>query len=415
MVPVRFSTTLRLDEGTLMSNENFYDASQGMDPEDPFYAGLSSERPVKPGEVRRLFESEEVAEARLQEQKHVDLGWLLTGGTPPLEDPPEFLLRDDDAALFYAGKYNLLYGDPEAGKTWIALAAVAGALQAGKRCVFFDLDHNGAGAVAGRLVRLGAPVESVASSDMFRLYSPQSREELDSVIFELLGWRPDGVVVMDSLGELLPMMGLKSNSNDEVTYGLRSTVVALAEVGAAVIAIDHQTKSKAEGTGFSVGAGAKKRMANGAVVHAEVQEFLAPGRVGRIKLFVHKDRPGRVREFCTSAFFGVFVLDSTGEDVSLFNVEVPTVSGAASADSFRPTVLMGRVSAALESAGEALSKNQIAALVKGKKLSVLQAVDSLHVEGFISEVVVSGNIRFQHVRPFNNPGDEPPAWPSGGF
>jgi len=33
------------------------------------------------------------------------------------------LRRADGQCIFYAGKVNVLYGDPECGKTWIALAA----------------------------------------------------------------------------------------------------------------------------------------------------------------------------------------------------------------------------------------------------------------------------------------------------
>ena len=49
----------------------------------------------------------------------------LLDGTLPAPPKPAVLQRTDGHALFYRGKPNTLFGDPEDGKIWIALAACA--------------------------------------------------------------------------------------------------------------------------------------------------------------------------------------------------------------------------------------------------------------------------------------------------
>lgn len=56
------------------------------------------------------------------------------GMPPPLM--PGIVTRDDGCGLFYAGHVNVLYGDPECGKTWIALAGIEEQAKADGRCLF---------------------------------------------------------------------------------------------------------------------------------------------------------------------------------------------------------------------------------------------------------------------------------------
>jgi hypothetical protein len=53
---------------------------------------------------------------------YVDISALLDG-TLPEPPAPVLLKRSDGVALFYAGQVNFLFGDPEAGKSWVCLAA----------------------------------------------------------------------------------------------------------------------------------------------------------------------------------------------------------------------------------------------------------------------------------------------------
>ena len=102
----------------------------------------------------------------------VDVAALLADGLP---EPPEpaVLARRDGRRLFYAGQVNSLIGDPECGKSWIAYAAVVETLQAGRRALIIDLDHNGASQILARLLALGVPPAVLGDPDRFRLAEPE--------------------------------------------------------------------------------------------------------------------------------------------------------------------------------------------------------------------------------------------------
>ena len=75
----------------------------------------------------------------------VTTSWVPVDATPYLDgtyQPPEpsHLLRTDGLGLFYPGRINLLFGESEVGKGWVALAAVAQALAAGDAVLYLDLE-----------------------------------------------------------------------------------------------------------------------------------------------------------------------------------------------------------------------------------------------------------------------------------
>ena len=86
--------------------------------------------------------------------RYVDVAALLDG-TLPEPPAPDLLRRSDSNALFYAGQVNLLFGDPESGKTWVALAAVEEALREGGTALGAWVSNGFSGAGARR-ERIGA-------------------------------------------------------------------------------------------------------------------------------------------------------------------------------------------------------------------------------------------------------------------
>lgn len=228
----------------------------------------------------------------------VDVAALLGAGLP--EPPaPKVLRRQDGRHLLYAGKVNVLFGDPESGKTWIALAACVEAVNSGQRVAIIDLDHNGAAEILARLIALGAIIGQLCDLDVFRLAEPDALDTLGQVIRELRGWKPS-VAVVDSLGELLPMMGLSSNSPDDYTRAHRAVLVPLATAGACVVAIDHLPKNDDARAHGQTGTMAKRRAVNGVSLRVTVTRAFAPGRGGAASIVVEKDRPGGVRAHCPS-------------------------------------------------------------------------------------------------------------------
>lgn len=218
---------------------------------------------------------------------------LLAGNLPPAPTP-SVLRRMDGIGMFYTNQVNILFGEPESGKTFVALAAIVECLNKGGRAVFLDMDHNGMEGIAARLLDLGAPSEILGNLDRFRYKEPEDRQDLIEAIADLRAWRP-GVAVLDSVGELMPTMGLSSNSPDDFTIAHTSVLKPLAMAGAAVIAIDHvakNTESKAQGP---TGTAAKARAAGGTMLRVTVKDAFTPGHGGSAYLNIKKDRHGGLR------------------------------------------------------------------------------------------------------------------------
>lgn len=250
----------------------------------------------------------------------VDVAALLAGDAP---EPPQrtALRRTDGEALLYAGQVNNLFGDPESGKTWLAHAGAAEALQTGLRVVIFDLDHNGPAATVSRLLALGAPVDRLRDPDAFRYVEPEDRVHLLACVNACRPWCPDYAVV-DSAGELLPIMRLSSNSPDDFTEAHLRVLKPLAMAGATVVLIDHLAKNTESRQMGPTGTTAKRRAIGGVSLRVKVDEPFTPGVGGRAVLTVNKDRHGGVRAVCEApdgageVFAGTFVLDSSGVQMS---------------------------------------------------------------------------------------------------
>jgi len=256
---------------------------------------------------------------------YVDVAALLAGGLP---DPPspQLLRRLDGYALFYAEKVNVVFGDPECGKTMIALAACVEALKDGHRVTILDVDHNGAREIVSRLVTLGAKADHLRDPERFRLHEPEDADELHAVIASMRRWRP-AVAVVDSLGEVIPMLGMSSNSPDDYSAAHRSVLSAMADSGAAVIAIDHLPKSDGARAHGQTGTVAKRRAINGVSLRVTLAEPFIPGRGGAARLTIHKDRPGGLRANSPAGGkyqpAGLFVMTTRADGTTTWHVTAP--------------------------------------------------------------------------------------------
>jgi len=125
--------------------------------------------------------------------------------------------------------------------------------------------------------------------------------------------------------------------------------------GAAVVTIDHVTKSKDTRGNYAIGAQAKRADINGAAILVEVEMPFGRGMRGELTLKVTKDRPGHVRAHSKEAkFAGTVFIDSTVEGSVKMRIKSPEESGE-----FRPTFLMEQISKLLEVANAPMSSNVI--------------------------------------------------------
>ncbi|MSS84543.1 AAA family ATPase [Actinomycetaceae bacterium WB03_NA08] len=225
---------------------------------------------------------------------YFDVAKFLSGKMPPAPQPVA-VQCDDGIGLFYANQVNLIFGDPESGKTWLALAAVVESLAVGRRCIVIDLDHNGAAATIRRLYDLGATPEQLSNPDLFRYVEPEDGPHLNAIVADLKQWKP-AVVVVDSLGEVLPLYGASSNSPDDFTRVHTNVIKPMATAGACVLLIDHLAKGAESRQMGSTGTAAKKRAVGGVSIRVKVADQFTPGKGGSAHLSISKDRHGGLRE-----------------------------------------------------------------------------------------------------------------------
>lgn len=246
---------------------------------------------------------------------YVNVAAILDGGADSPE--PDILEFVNDSYLFYSGEFNLIYGDTESGKTWLCLTAVASTLNDGGRAAIIDLDHNGARSIINRLELLGVSRELLTDRQAFRLAEPVTEIELKELVADLTVFEPDAVVV-DSLGEVMPLFRANSNNADDFTLVHADVIKPLAQAGAAVLVVDHLPKNADARQYGPTGTAAKTRAVGGLAVQVSAESAFKRGEGGVAKLVLFKDRHGGVREQLpnhdTRPVIGTFTLtDNDGQ------------------------------------------------------------------------------------------------------
>lgn len=262
---------------------------------------------------------------------YVDVAAILSGGV--LTPEPDLLALGNGGHLFYSGEFNLIHGDPESGKTWLCLAAVASALAAGDKAAIIDLDHNGARSILSRLQQLGAEDHALADKNRFRLAEPDTSCELKQVVANLLTFSP-AVVTIDSLGEVLPLFGANSNSADDFTTVHASVITPLAKAGVAVLVVDHLPKNADSRQFGPTGTNAKSRAVGGVSIRVTATRPFTPGVGGEAMLELFKDRHGGIRQHLSNPsgggikpIIGTFTLTVDGETGELHYAITPEGTG----------------------------------------------------------------------------------------
>lgn len=224
---------------------------------------------------------------------YANVAEILANG--PIKPPaPTVGLRSDGVGLFYVTAVNMLFGDPESGKTFIAQCTAADELFRGKSVLIIDLDHNGAHATISRFQTMGIKPEVLANPMRFRYAEPEDALEIDGIIADARAWQPD-LVVIDSIGELLPVFAANSNSADDFTRVHSRAIKPFAKIGATVIVIDHLAKGSDSRSFGSTGTAAKKRAITGTMLRVVVVDQFAPGHGGKAEVTISKDRHGGLR------------------------------------------------------------------------------------------------------------------------
>lgn len=266
---------------------------------------------------------------------YADVNAILDGGA---EAPvPTLCARSDGALMLYAGTVNTFFGAPESAKTLAARhVAACDVLAKGGRVLWMDVDYNGDAATLDGLLRAGAPEEALRDRERFRLCSPEGADEVREYIADMETWLPT-LAVLDSVGEIIAMFGGNSNDADDYTRINRETAARLARRGACVIVIDHEAKNTASREYGASGTMAKKRATDGAYLRFTILEPFTPGKGGRSRVSIVKDRHGGLRAQCGTEGRGEptaahFVVDAEGRGQFFATPDAPRASRHNAAD-----------------------------------------------------------------------------------
>jgi hypothetical protein len=221
----------------------------------------------------------------------VDLGALIKDGLPEPE-------RICDGRL-YLGQVHLLAGEPEAGKTTLALWWALDVVRADGNVVVLD-EESGARQVARRLAALGAQPEDASAIQYHEfpardlVYWQRTAEAFAETGEDDPAAGVPNLIIVDSAAAAMVRAKLDENSNaDATTLWSHFITMARSPLRPAVVIIDHVAKAQPDGR-YSRGASAK-------LAHSDVMYRLDQVRPfsreedGALRLVVTKDREGCLR------------------------------------------------------------------------------------------------------------------------
>ena len=324
----------------------------------------------------------------------IDLGGVLDEGYEPPK--PELLRRTDGKALLYRGRINGLFGESGGGKSFISQRAIVEVIASHGNVLVIDLEDH-VGSYIARLLAMGLTRQAIRGH--LRYISPELALGPQAGVYlaELVtDFKPE-LVVIDSTGEALSIQGVRPNEDDEVARWFRTLPRAIANLGPAVLLLDHVPKSDDAPKNYAIGSQRKRAAVDGALYRVEVGVAPVKGKTGRLKLICAKDRAGNWQH-------GTQVAEVTIADTA----DGTQLTLSEPSDPNRPTTLMIKVSDFLSRAGGLASRRQIDQNVTGKREYIVKAVDALIGEGYCREKerqAKGGGVDIELVKPFNDPVD----------
>ncbi len=288
---------------------------------------------------------------------------------------PTMLHRTDGNALLYPGKTHSFVGEPESGKTWVALAAAQETLARGKSVLYVDFEDSVRG-VARRLVALGVDPRTARRS--FAYVKPEVPIGAEGAKHSLVRtgrrYEPE-LIVLDGVTECMALHGWDINSATDVARFLDWFPRLWEKTGAAVVMIDHVVKSPEAQGRWAIGSQHKLAGVNGASYTFKVVEPFGRGRHGQAEIGVAKDREGEVRAFASDGkVAGIFNLRGAPDGSARWDIE--PYDDAAVLRTFGDKII-----AALQ--GGPLNKGALRKAVGGDGNTIVAAIGDLELRGLI--------------------------------
>ncbi|MFC8314919.1 AAA family ATPase [Gordonia sp. NPDC057258] len=420
-------------------------AAEGAEPDDEATADTDAEDPEDPDSAfddpaaesvaddAAIDEQEQLAYARIvgteraKQRRHrelhagsadswdpIDLTDHMDGtATPPT---PTMWRRTDGINLLYPGLTHSLFGENESGKSFVALAITAEQIIAARRVLYLDYENDPA-LIAERLRLLSITTAQAATHLDYR--RPETAPDPTNLSWASLLATPYDLVVIDGVTAALATHGINSNDNDEITRWWRDVPNAIAtRTGAAVLLIDHVTKSN-DGRGrYPLGAQAKLSNISGAAYMLDTtKDPIAPGALGKLTVRCAKDRPGQVRRHGTdyrasdrSHLLGTLTIDSTAPTTTTVRLDPgappASLSTAAADETERRTRIMTYITRHTFEAARAgrpvptFTKTSIRAEMGTNREQVYATIDCLESEGYLTRLSPRSGYKMEPAKPY---------------
>lgn len=332
----------------------------------------------------------------------VNLATILEGGL----DTPEatILTRRDGKRLLYPAAIHSVSGEPGSGKTWVALVAAAQEIGDGRNVLMLDFEDRPQTIIA-RLQTLGVPTGKILNHLRYirpdTALQPTSHAALDQAAQNCT------LAIIDGITEAMTMHGLSLMDNEDVARWLHLIPRRIADLGPAVLQIDHVVKNADSRGRYAIGGQHKLAGITGAAYKMIIIKSFGAGAKGHAKLVVDKDKHGDIGPNGITA--ADLHMDATGPDGTIYAwLDTPHQALIAEDGHFRPTTLMERVSRFIET-HPGTTGNGIKDNVRGKATSIAGAISALTLEAHLRvEDGPRGASYYYSVTPFRADADEAP-------
>lgn len=272
---------------------------------------------------------------------------------------PDMLFRADGRSLLYPGAVNGIHGGSGDGKGWVVCFAIRENLRRARRTMLLDFEDT-PHSITSRLVELGLTADEILRWLIYIrpqvALGPKAVEHIGEIAVENLVT----LVTIDSIGEAFALEGIDENKDVEVGPWYRRVPRPLADMGPAVLLIDHSTKA-GDNPLHPSGSKRKRAAITGASYLAEAVEPFVKGRGGRLRMTCAKDRHGNYRR---GEVAGDLVMYSNESVITSLDLYAPT---AALSETTVPILLAARAAiTAAKDEGKPLSRRALEGLMKIK-------------------------------------------------
>lgn len=274
--------------------------------------------------------------------------------------------------IYRGGVRHAVSGPPEAMKTMFALIAGLEVIRSGGGFALVDFE-SGPHATRRMLNELGASLDEIKAIHYIDAETGPDDESVAAIIDA-----GTSLVTVDAAAGAFGVSGLDDNARkDAELFGLLWTD-PFWRAGVSTMLLDHVVKNSETRGRFAIGS---ERKLGRVDVHLGLSAVtqISRGAHGLVKVTTHKDRPGHLARPHAAELH--LVSDPVTHGLTW---EFRAASEQAG-DEWRPTELMGRVSAFLERQGEPVSRNTVEQSIEGKAKYVRQAMDALIGEGWATE------------------------------